>query len=358
MKRKALTAALLALTLVGSALPIYAATVEEEKPDHYLPSTPENVVWGYLSPDVKPRLTIESGDTVKIDTVNVAGVDVSDPEGFFEEHNIPITDSVADMIDIIKNVKQEGVHVLTGPIYIEDAQPGDMLEVRIKDVAVRSPYFGTNLARPGIGGLPDLVKMPWLKVIHYDMENNIGLFDDNIEIPLEPFMGIMGIAPTSRVPSGPPGTFGGNLDLKELTAGSTLFLPVQVEGGLFYTGDAHGAQGDGEVNITGLETSATGTFEFILHKNKTIKYPMVETADHYIVMGLDEDLDTASRIAIQESIDFLSWRMDLTPMEAFSISSLAVDFEISQLVDGVKGVHGMIPKQIFKNLEDNYWASE
>jgi acetamidase/formamidase len=246
-------------------------------------------------------------------------------------------------------------HILTVPIYIEDAEPGDMLEIRVLDLKTRDPY-AVNRARPGAGALPDITDKNYTKVISYDLEKNVAIFNENIDIPLAPFMGVMGVAETQQVSSGPPGRFGGNLDLKELTKGSTLFLPVLVEGGLFYTGDGHGAQGDGEVNINGLETSITGIFEFILHKGRSLKWPMAETPTHYIVMGLDTDLNIAARIAVEESIDFLSWRMELSQMDAYALSSLAVDFEVTQMVDGVKGIHGMIPKSLFKNLEDTYWT--
>jgi acetamidase/formamidase len=322
--------------------------------DHILRSTSETVVRGYLSPFVKPKLHIKSGETVQIDTVTGAGVPKEDPEGFFNEHGIPVSDSVKEIIDIVTKLEEMG-HILTGPIYIEDAEPGDMLEIRVLDLKTRDTY-AVNRARPGAGALPDITEKTYTKVIPYDMEKNVAIFNKNIDIPLAPFMGVMGLAATEQVSSGPPGRFGGNLDLKELTKGSTLFLPVQVEGGLFFTGDGHGAQGDGEVNINGLETSLTGIFEFILHKGRSLKWPMAETPSHFIVMGLDSDLNIAARIAVEESVDFLSWKMDLSPMDAYALSSLAVDFEVTQMVNGVKGIHGMIPKSFFKNLEDTYWA--
>ncbi|WP_274654711.1 acetamidase/formamidase family protein [Paenibacillus humicola] len=322
--------------------------------DHILQSTPDTVVRGYLSPFVKPALRIYPGETVQIDTVTGAGVPQEDPEGFFNEQGIPFSDSVQAIVDIVKNVEGRG-HILTGPVYIEGAEPGDMLEIRILDLKLRDLY-AVNRARPGAGALPDLAQETYTKVISYDMERNTALFNENIDIPLAPFMGVMGLAATEKVPSGPPGRFGGNLDLKELTKGATLFLPVMVEGGLFYTGDAHGAQGNGEANINGLETSLIGVFEFILHKGTSLQWPTAETPTHFIVMGLDEDLNIAARIAVEEAIRFLSGRMGLSPMDAYALSSLAVDFEVTQLVNGVKGVHGMIAKKLFKNLEDTYWA--
>ena len=326
--------------------------------DHYIPSTPETVVRGYLSPFVNPVLRINSGETVQIDTVTTAGIPLENPISFFEEHDIPVIDSVKDTLDIMEKVEFEGPHVLTGPIYLQDAQPGDMIEIRILELAPRSPYYGVNLTMPNRGSLGHIVSEPWSRVIHYDLERNIGIFNDNIDILLAPFMGVMGLSPTKKVSSLPPGRFGGNLDLKHLTAGTSLFLPVEVDGGLFYTGDAHGAQGNGEVNVTAIETSMTGKFQFILHKNKILKFPRAETASHYIVMGLDEDLDKAAEIAVQESIDFLSWKMNITPLESYSLTSIAVDLEVTQIVDGVKGVHCMIPKSIFKNLQDMFWTQK
>lgn len=346
-----------ALALLMSATSAYAQPSIPE-PDHVLSATPETVHWGYFSPDLDPVLTIESGDIVRIETVTPVGFPMDDPAAYAEANGLPITDSVAELIEIIANVENEGVHLLTGPIFIEGAEPGDMVEIRIHDVSVRAPYYGVNLTSTRGGTLPGIVpEEGWSRVFHLDTERGVIPFSDTIEVPLAPFMGIMGMSPTERVPTPPPGRHGGNMDLKELTSGTTLFLPVLVEGGLFSTGDGHAAQGDGEVNLTAMEAPLEITAEFILHKGVEMNFPRVETATHFIPMGLDEDLNLAAEYAVEESIDFLSREFGLSTMDAYSLTSLGVDLEVSQIVDQVKGIHAMIPKSLFLDLEDDFWAS-
>ncbi|WP_108398709.1 acetamidase/formamidase family protein [Devosia submarina] len=349
--------ALLAVSglLLTSAVPALAQGASE--PDHVLRATPDTVHWGYFSPDLEPVLTIQPGDTVKIETVNSAGFPMEDPAGFAEKNGLPNTDAVADLVSIIENVEKEGVHILTGPIYIEGAEPGDMIEMRVHDVAALAPFYGVNLTTTTGGALPGIVpEGGWSKVFLFDMEREMIPFNESIEVPMAPFMGIMGLAAAERVPSPPPGRHGGNIDLKEVTAGTTLFLPVAVEGALFSTGDGHAAQGDGESNLTAVESPLEVTVEFILHKDTPMNFPLLETATHFIPMGLDPDLDLAAEYAVQESIDFLSARFGLDTMEAYSLTSIGVDLEVSQIVDGTKGVHAMIPKSLFLDLEDDFWA--
>ncbi|MEO6567785.1 MAG: acetamidase/formamidase family protein, partial [Opitutaceae bacterium] len=251
-----------------------------------------------------------------------------------------------------------GGHFLIGPIYIEDAEPGDSLEVRILDVTPRLPY-GANGARPGGGGLPDLVPRPYGKVYLLDHKRNAAIFDKDIEIPLAPFNGVNGTCPPdSEGPdrrSGPPGLFGGNLDSKDLIAGSTLYLPVFQKGALFYTGDCHAAQGDGEVAGDAIGTANTTTYQFILHKGKTLKGPRAENATHYITYGLDPDLDKAMRMALLEALDFLKEKQGLDFLPAYSLASAAIDFHVTQIVDRTLGVHGKIAKKIFVNDPNTYW---
>jgi len=179
----------------------------------------------------------------------------------------------------------------------------------------------------------------------------VGIFAPGIELPLRPFFGSMGVAPpenAGKVNSAPPGIHAGNLDNKELVAGTTLFIPVHARGALFQVGDGHAGMGNGEVDITAMETSLTGVFQFILHKDMHLKWPRAETPTHWITMGLDPDLTEATRIAVHETLDFLVNEKKLSREDAYMLASVAVDFEITQLVDGTKGVHGMIPKSIFK----------
>jgi len=213
--------------------------------------------------------------------------------------------------------------------------------------------------RPGSGGIPDEVAEPFFKVVKIDLERQVGIFDKGIEVPLAPFMGVMGVLPPdSEGPnrrSGPPGAFGGNLDCKELVSGSTLYLPVFQPGAMFYTGDAHGAQGDGEVTVSAIETANTAILQFIVHKGMKIDAPRAETPTHYIAFGLDPNLDEAMKKAIRETNAFLLEREGLDFAHAFTLSSIGVDFHVTQVVDGTKGIHAMISKKIFKNDTKKYW---
>ena len=322
--------------------------MEDIKPDHVLRCTPDTVVWGFLAPDVAPVLHIRSGETVEVDTVNSVGVPSDDPESFFREQGIAIEAAVADMVAIIRSVpKGPGPHVLTGPIHVAGAEPGDVLEVEVLDVSPRAPYYGVSFTRPGVGSLPGLPDAPWLKLLRFDMARGVVPFDEVLEIPLAPFMGTMGVAPTTRVSSIPPGVFGGNIDLKDMRPGARLYLPVQVPGALFFVGDGHAAQGNGEVSLTGLETSMRGCFRFRVHKAAGIAWPTAETADHYLVLGLDEDLDAAAALAVSRAVDVICRIAGVDRLHAYSLASLVVDFELTQIVDGVKGVHGRIPKSLF-----------
>ncbi|MBV9521652.1 MAG: acetamidase/formamidase family protein, partial [Alphaproteobacteria bacterium] len=211
--------------------------------------------------------------------------------------------------------------------------------------------YGVNTMRMNRGGLPGEFTLNRSVVIPFDMERGIARFAPKIEIPLRPFFGIMATGPArslGKISSGPPGPFGGNIDLKDLVAGTTLYLPVHVPGALYMCGDGHAAQGDGEVDLTAIETSLTGTFRFELIKGgRPLAWPRAETPTHWITLGLHEDLNEAMRMAIRETIDFLSTEKGLSREDAYALASIAVDFEVTQVVDGVKGIHGMIPKDIF-----------
>ena len=327
-------------------------------PGHHLRSTPQTVVWGRLTPHVAPVLRVQSGETVAIDTLNPVGVPLQDPAGFFAQHGLPITDAAADILAVMAAVpKGPGPHMLTGPVAVAGAKPGDTLEVRIEDIRVRSPAYGVNVSYPGAGGLPQLLHEPWLRVLPIDPHHQTAGFSADLALPLAPFMGTMGVAPTREVSSIPPGPFGGNIDLKHLRPGSRLYLPVQVPDALFFAGDGHGMQGHGEVNLTALETSLTGVFTFILHRDCPLEGPVAETPHAYLPMGLDADLDLAAEHAVRRSVQALSRRCGLSPQEAYALASLAVDFEITQIVDGIKGVHGWIPKiMVDPTRPDDWWG--
>lgn len=315
-------------------------------PTHQLKPTPKTVAWGYYDAKAEPVLHIKSGDTVEIQTL------ITSNPTRLEAAGVPPAQVEQALRDITKEVtnKGPGGHILTGPIFVEGAEPGDVLEVRIQKVKLAIPY-AYNSFGPRSGFIPEDFQTSKTKIIQLDEKKMVAHFADGIEIPLRPFFGSMGVAPPEamgRVSSAPPGIHAGNLDNKDLVEGTTLFIPVHVRGALFETGDGHAAQGNGEVDITALETSLIGTFQFILRKDMKLKWPRGETPTHFIAMGIDKDLTEAAKIAVREAIDFLVTEKHLTREDAYMLSSVAVDFNITQVVDGTKGVHAMIPKAIFK----------
>jgi acetamidase/formamidase len=325
-------------------LPLFALALLHAA-EYKLPATPQTVVWGYYSASAKPALRIRSGDIVEIQTLIT-----STPERLAAA-GVPDSDIQPELKAIAREVKDKGPggHILTGPIFVEGAEDGDMLEVRILSIRLAIPY-AYNAFRPGAGFLPEDFNYSKTKIIPLDAAKNIAHFGPGIEIPLRPFFGSMGVAPpeaSGRISSGPPGPHAGNLDNKHLVAGTTLYIPVRATGAMFEVGDGHAGQGNGEVTITALETSLTGRLQFILHKRKLIRWPRAETPTHFIAMGIDEDLTKAAKLAVREAIDFLVNEKGLSRDDAYMLCSVAVDFEITQLVDGSKGVHGMIPKSIF-----------
>jgi acetamidase/formamidase len=316
---------------------------------------PETVHWGYLWGAAEPVLRIAPGDTVTIDTVSHEGIlpDQGDPLSFFQRFGIAKEEVLADLVGVYTKVQHSGIgpHVVSGPIAVAGALPGDVLAVHVLEATPRVPY-GVNTMRLNRGGLPDEFTLNRSIVIPFDLERQVAQFAPRIEVPLAPFFGIMATGPArnlGRVSSGPPGAFGGNIDLKDLTVGSTLYLPVHVPEALFMVGDGHAAQGDGEVDLTAIETSLTGTFRFELIKGRPLAWPRAETPTHWITLGLHENLEEAMTMAIRECIKFLSEEKGLARADAYALASIAVDFEVTQVVDGVKGIHAMIPKGIFKD---------
>ena len=332
---------LLILAALAIATPARAETFE-------LKATPQTVAWGHYDATDKPVLTVRSGDTVVIHTLltnspaglEKAGVAPADVE--------PALRAVFDGVPA--SARGPGGHILTGPIAIEGAEPGDTLEVRIRKIDLAIPY-AYNAFRYGAGFLTDDFPYPKVKIVPLDTKRMTGLFGPGIEVPLVPFFGSMGVAPPpafGRYDSAPPTINGGNMDDKALVAGTTLFLPVHARGALFQVGDGHAAQGNGEVDITALETSLTGTFQFILHKQQMLPYPRAETPTAYIAMGFDDDLSHATRKAVRNMIDFLVNTKTMSRDDAYMLISVAGDVEITELVDRNKGVHVVLPKALFK----------
>jgi acetamidase/formamidase len=353
---------------------------DQRQADWFVPSRPETVVWGWVPIDQPPVLTVQSGQTVRIDTLSHQGaMHDEDPVTVFGALGVKPEEILQDVIDFwtTRASRPTGAgrsaHILTGPIYIDGAEPGDMLEAQILELETRVPY-GINSTSPtsGVLGPSYPGTLPWdpppqgtrrlIRTAKVD-GREVALFAEHITVPLGPFMGIMAVAPPAPVPgpplggqvpggrmqsSRPPGPFGGNLDVKDLTAGSTLYLPVFQPGARFYVGDPHAAQGDGEVDGTAIEQSLTGTFRFILHKGKTIPLPRAETKTHYVMMGIDMDLNRAMRIATQEVVNFLVAEKGLAPGEAYALASIACDFHVAEAVDLTQLVVGKVPKHIFK----------
>jgi acetamidase/formamidase len=311
---------------------------------HELKLTPTNVHWGYYDARLAPVLKIASGDTVRVETMVAGGLERVQQAGAAEAE---IPDSLKQVERAVKD-RGPGAHPLTGPIYVEGAEPGDVLEVRILGFEFLHP-FGVTGFRPGSGSLADDFPYARVRLIRIDSLAGVAEFRPGVMLKLAPFWGSIGVAPPAvihRLSSGPPGAHAGNLDNKELVAGSTLYLPVHVPGALISMGDGHALQGDGEVTITALETSLRGTVQIFVHKGKQIRWPRAETPTHYITMGLHPDLNEAARMATREMIDFLVAEKGMSRDEAYIFCSLAVDLRVTQIVDDTKGVHAMLAKAI------------
>lgn len=311
-----------------------------------LNAAPSTVAWGNYDATRAPVLRIRSGDTVVFRTLltnspaglEKAGVKPADVEQALRDVYAQVTD------------KGPGGHILNGPVYIEGAEPGDTLEIRIKKIDLAIPY-AYNGFRYGAGILTDDFPYARIKIIPLDKTRMVANFAPGVEIRLHPFFGSMGVAPPpdfGRYDSTPPTISGGNMDNKELVAGTTLYLPVWNKGALFEIGDGHAGQGNGEVDVTAMETSLIGTLEFVVHKDLKISYPRAETPTHYIAMGFDDDLSIATHKAVGEMVDFLVSAKHLSRDDAYMLTSVAGDVDVTELVDRNKGVHVMMPKAIFK----------
>jgi acetamidase/formamidase len=338
MKRFAL------LLSLACAVPASVA-VSQSPAVHDLRLLPQNVHWGYYDAVVKPVLRVRSGDTIRAETMIARGLQRVRAAGVRE-------DEIPDALKAVENAVTQrgpGAHPMTGPVWIEGAEPGDVLEVRIRAFELLHPYGITGFL-PDNGTLPTDFPYTRFRRVNVDTRAGTAAFAPGITLKLAPFFGSIGVAPSplvGRVSSGPPGHHAGNLDNKELVAGSTLYIPVHVPGALLSFGDGHAMQGDGEVSLTALETSLRGTVEVVVRKDMRLGWPRAETPTHVIAMGLHTDLDEAARLATREMIDYLVAEKGMTRDDAYMLCSLAMDLRVTQLVDGTKGVHAMIAKEIF-----------
>ena len=304
---------------------------------HYLNPTPQTVHWGYFNASIPAVLQVESGDEVVIDTFSGGMSEVADPSLFRPEHRL-IVDTVPQIM---------GPHILTGPVHVKGAEPGDTLEVRILDIELTTDW-GWNIIRPLKGALPEDFPNLSRRVIPIDRQSNMARLPWGIDVPLRPFFGIIGVAPPPAyglVSSVEPREYGGNIDNKEFIPGTSLFLPVFVPGANLSVGDGHAVQGDGEVCLTALETCLKGRFQVIVHK-QSLNFPRAITPTHYISMGMDVDLDDAAKQALRNMIKWLTEIKPWTAEEAYVFCSLACDLHVTQLVDGNKGIHAMVSRSV------------
>ena len=308
--------------------------------NHHLQASPETCHWGYFDGKQPPVLTVKSGDVVTIDTVSGGPEILPDAQRF---HIPPALKAIHE-----RTPRGPGPHILTGPIAVEGAKPGHVLEVRIHDVQLGQDW-GYNLIRPLAGALPDDFDDVRVVTIPLDKARHVGKMPWGLELKLAPFFGVMGVAPPSpwgRITSVVPRASGGNLDNKELVAGSTLYLPVFQEGAMFSCGDGHGVQGDGEVCVTAIETALQGKFELILREDLSFRYPRAETPTHYITMGMDPDLDQCMVMALRDMIVLLGEKGGLSREDAYMLCSLAADLRVTQAVNVSRGIHVMIEKAL------------
>ena len=333
--------------IVAAAVPMLAVGISlAQSTEKALLASPATVVWGYYSAKAKPVLTVHSGDTVRIQTLSTCGSTERLEQGGVAPADIPSYNA-----DIYREVKDKGPggHILTGPVAIEEAEPGDVLEVQILKIDLDTP-FACNGFGPGEGFLPNDYPYGRRKIIPLDRAKMVARFAPGIDIPLHPFFGSMGVAPpeaAGRLDSAPPWMHAGNMDNKELVAGTSLYIPVHASGALFEVGDGHAGQGNGEVDITALETFLSGTFRFVVHKDQHLLWPRAETPTSYISMGFSPDLKEATTLAVRDMINFLVEQKHLSRDDAYMLTSVAVDVDITQLVDGNVGVHAICPKGIF-----------
>lgn len=305
---------------------------------HRLPARPETVQWGYWDAASAPVLRVASGDTVALDSLSGEPDDLHDEARLLPEHRHVLAHTP----------RGPGPHLLTGPVWVEGAEPGDVLQVDIQEVSLRQDW-GWNLILPLHGTLP--ADFPEARRLHIDLDRAAGVarLPWGSQVPLAPFFGNFGVAPPShygRITSTIPREHGGNMDNKALVQGTTVYFPVFNRGALFSAGDGHAAQGDGEVCLTAIETSLSGVFKLTVRKDLSLDFPRAESPTHLISMGMDEDLDDAARQALRNMIAWLVQGWGMRAMDAYTLCSIAGDLRVTQMVDINKGVHVMLPKSV------------
>lgn len=335
--------ALLCTLVLNLGLPLEMGA-QEEMTVHELKATAETTHISFFDASLEPVLSINSGDFVKLETASVS-------PGYLQSQGVEKERIPPELFAAYegRDFAERGDHTLSGPIFVNGAEPGDMLEIRIISVDLRLPVAGQGI-NPNL--FPDLFPNPTQRVHWLDLEQRTVEFAPGVVVPLKPFWGVIGVAPPpemGRVGSSAPNFFGGNMDNRDLVSGSILYLPVHNQGALLSIGDGHGAQGYGEVSGSAIETSLKGEIQVILHKGRELQWPQAETSTHYITMGLHEDLDEAAKIAMMEMIDYLVTVRGLDRDTALLLASVAMDMVVTQVVDGTKGIHAMIPKGIFDN---------
>ncbi len=328
---------------------------------HTLAATLDTVQWGWLDPKESPKLTVNSGDTISIETM-MHSHDKVQPGMTMEQ-----------VVELRKANPGGGPHSVTGPIFVNGAEPGDVLEIRI--LRIEPKPFGVNFNLPGkdfptIGALASEMPDGFIRFFTFDMQTRTTEFKPGITLDLQPFPGTfaVGIDPNDPAPRkggvkddpmAPVSTLrpwknGSNMDINEMQEGSTIFIPVFLKGGLIWTGDSHCRQGNGEVSLTALECSYKEIrIQPIVRKDMKIEWPFIETRTHWISVGLNEDLDVAMVNATREAVNWLTNQkmVPMTRYEAYALVSMAGDCRVSQVVDVRKGVHCMIPKSIFTGLK-------
>ena len=313
---------------------------------HRLPATPSTVAYGYYWSEAKPAIRVKSGDVVDVETMLT-----NTPAGL-ERIGVKPEDVPQHLRDIVTQdtgaaLKGPGGHILTGPIYVEGADSGDVLEVRIQSITLPIAYGYNGCS----GFIRDLCQVRGSTLIHMDRERMTAEVAPGITVPLRPFWGSVGVAPAAalgRVSSTPPSRHAGNIDNKELVAGTTLYIPVFVKGALLEIGDGHAAQGDGEVDQTAIETNLEGRVQLIVRKDMKLEWPRIETPTHWITMGTDTSLTVATKVAVTEMVKLLQEMKGITQTQAYQAASMAADLRITELVDQNVGVHMMIAKSYLR----------